>query len=91
MPITHLDFSRKIFGSRDIPLTSEFRETEGNNMAHLNNTTKNAKGKHLTYEKRIKIEALSRAGLKSEATALQIGCSGRPMRIGKRKDKLAQQ
>ena len=55
-------------------------------MAHLNNTTKNTKGKHLTYEKRIKIEALSITGLKSEATALQIGCSGRPMRIGKRKD-----
>lgn len=36
-------------------------------MAHLNNTTKTAKGKHLNYEKRIKIEALSKAGLKSEA------------------------
>lgn len=49
-------------------------------MAHLNNTTKNEKGKHLNYEKRIKIEALSKAGLKSEAIAQQIGCSGRTVR-----------
>ena len=45
-------------------------------MAHLNNTTKTEKSKHLNYEKRIKIEALSKAGLKSEAIAAQIGCSG---------------
>lgn len=49
-------------------------------MAHLNNNTKNAKGKHLNYEKRIKIEALSKAGLKSEAIAAQIGCCGRTVR-----------
>lgn len=49
-------------------------------MSHLNNTTKIAKGKHLNYEKRIKIEALSKAGLKSEAIATQIGCSGRTVR-----------
>ena len=49
-------------------------------MSHLHNTTKNAKGKHLNYEKRIKIEALSKAGLKSEAIAAQIGCSGRTVR-----------
>ena len=49
-------------------------------MAHLNNTTKTEKSKHLNYEKRIKIEALSKAGLKSEAIAAQIGCSGRTVR-----------
>lgn len=49
-------------------------------MAHLNNTTKNTRGKHLNYEQRIKIEALSKAGLKSEAIAKQIGCSGRTVR-----------
>jgi len=49
-------------------------------MAQINNTTKNEKGKHLNYEKRIKIEALSKAGLKSEAIAAQIGCSGRTVR-----------
>ena len=49
-------------------------------MSHLNNTTKNEKGKHLNYEKRIKIETLSKMGLKSEAIASQIGCSGRTVR-----------
>ena len=49
-------------------------------MAHLDYTTKTGKGKHLNYEKRIKIEALSKAGLKSEAIAAQIGCSGRTVR-----------
>ena len=49
-------------------------------MSHLNNTTNNEKGKHLNYEKRIKIEALTKAGLKSEAIAQQIGCSGRTVR-----------
>lgn len=49
-------------------------------MSHLNNNTKAEKGKHLNYEKRIKIEALSKAGLKSEAIADQIGCSGRTVR-----------
>lgn len=49
-------------------------------MVHLNNTTKNTKGKHLNYEKRIKIEALSKAGLKSEEIGRQIGVSGRTVR-----------
>ncbi len=49
-------------------------------MVQVNNTTKNEKGKHLNYEKRIKIEALSKAGMKSEAIAHQIGCSGRTVR-----------
>ena len=49
-------------------------------MAHLNNTTKNTKGKHLNYEKRIKIETLSKLGLKSEAIGQQIGVSGRTVR-----------
>ena len=49
-------------------------------MSHLNYTTKNTKGKHLNYEKRIKIEALSKTGMKSEQIALYIGCSGRTVR-----------
>ena len=49
-------------------------------MVHLDYTTKNSKGKHLNYEKRIKIEALSKAGLESEVIAQQIGCSGRTVR-----------
>lgn len=49
-------------------------------MAQINNITKSAKGKHLNYEKRIKIETLSKIGLKSEAIAAQIGCSGRTVR-----------
>ncbi len=49
-------------------------------MDRLNNNTKNEKGKHLTYEKRIKIEALSKAGMKSEEIGRQIGCSGRTVR-----------
>ena len=48
--------------------------------AQLNNNTIKEKGKHLNYEKRIKIEALSRLGLKSEEIGLQIGCSGRTVR-----------
>ena len=49
-------------------------------MSHLNYTTKNTKGKHLNYEKRIKIEVLSKTGMKSEQIALYIGCSGRTVR-----------
>ena len=49
-------------------------------MSHLNYTTKNTKGKHLNYEQRIKIEALSKTGMKSEEIALYIGCSGRTVR-----------
>ena len=49
-------------------------------MDHLNNNTRKEKGKHLNYEKRIKIEALSKAGLKSGAIAEQIGCSERTIR-----------
>lgn len=49
-------------------------------MSHIYYSTKNGKGKHLNYEKRIKIEALSKIGLKSEAIAKQIGCSGRTVR-----------
>lgn len=49
-------------------------------MSHLNYTTKNRKGKHLNYEERIKIETLRKMGLKSEAIAKQIGCSGRTVR-----------
>ncbi len=49
-------------------------------MSHLQYSTKSRKGKHLNYEERIKIEALSKAGLKSEAIARQIGCSGRTVR-----------
>ena len=49
-------------------------------MSHLNNITKNRKGKHLNYEERIKIETLSKIGMKSEKIALEIGCSGRTVR-----------
>lgn len=61
-------------------LSDQTNITGGNNMSHLNNTTKSRKGKHLNYEKRIKIEALFKAGLKSEEIAEQIGCSGRTIR-----------
>ena len=59
-------------------------------MAHLNGTTKNRKGKHLNYEERIKIETLSKTGMKSEEIALYIGCSGRTVRreLAKGKTKL---
>lgn len=49
-------------------------------MDRLNNTTEKTKSKHLNYEKRIKIEALYKAGLKSEEIGRQIGCSGRTIR-----------
>lgn len=49
-------------------------------MSHIQYNTKNEKGKHLNYEKRIKIETLSKLGLKSEAIAKEIGCSGRTIR-----------
>ena len=49
-------------------------------MDRLNNNTNKGKGKHLNYEKRLKIEALSKAGLKSEAIGAIIGCSGRAIR-----------
>lgn len=46
-------------------------------MSHINNDTNKGKGKLLNYEKRLKIEALSKAGLKSEAIGEIIGCTGR--------------
>lgn len=49
-------------------------------MSHLNNNTKNRKGKHLNYEDRIRIETLSKLGMKSEEIGKQIGCSGRTVR-----------
>ena len=49
-------------------------------MSHLDYSTEVRKGKHLTYEERIKIESLSKAGIKSEKIAEQIGCSGRTVR-----------
>lgn len=49
-------------------------------MSHLDYITKNRKGKHLNYEERIKIEALSKIGMKSEEIAKHIGCSGRTVR-----------
>lgn len=49
-------------------------------MERLNNNTKRRKGKHLNYEERIKIEALSKAGMKSERIAKEIGCTGRTIR-----------
>ena len=44
-------------------------------MSHLQYNTKNRKGKHLNYEERIKIEALSKIGMKSEEIAKEIGLS----------------
>ena len=49
-------------------------------MSHLNYTTKTRKGKHLNYEERIKIETLSKIGMKSEEIGSVIGCSGRTIR-----------
>lgn len=49
-------------------------------MSRLQYNTENRKGKHLTYEERIKIETLSKLGIKSEEIANQIGCSGRTVR-----------
>ena len=59
-------------------------------MDRLNNNTNKGKGKHLNYEKRLKIEALSKAGLKSEKIGAIIGCSGRAIRyeLGKGKVQL---
>lgn len=49
-------------------------------MDFINDNTKDQKGKHLNYEKRLKIEALSKIGLKSEEIGRQIGCTGRTVR-----------
>lgn len=57
-------------------------------MSRLNNNTNKGKGKHLNYEKRLKIEALSKAGLKSEAIGEIIGCSGRAIRNELKKGKV---
>lgn len=42
-------------------------------MSHLNDTTKNRKGKHLNYEDRLKIEALSKAGIKPKEIGQLVG------------------
>lgn len=47
-------------------LSDETNINGGNNMSHLNDTTKNRKGKHLNYEYRLKIEALSKARCKAQ-------------------------
>lgn len=57
-------------------------------MSRLNNNTNKGKGKHLNYEKRFKIEALSKAGLKSEEIGSIIGCSGRAVRSELNKGKV---
>ena len=41
-------------------------------MDRLNYTAKRAKGQHLNYEERIKIEALSKIGMKSEKIAAEM-------------------
>ena len=61
-------------------LSDQTKQKRGYNMDYLNYTTNNEKGKHLNYEKRLKIEVLARYGLKSEAIAKEIGCSGRTVR-----------
>ena len=54
-------------------LSDQTNITGGNNMSHLNNTTKNRKGKHLNYEDRLKIEALSKAGIKPKEIGQLLG------------------
>ena len=54
-------------------LSDETNITGGNNMSRLNNTTKTRKGKHLNYEDRIKIEALSKAGIKPKKIGELLG------------------
>jgi IS30 family transposase len=46
-------------------------------MGQENNTTRNRKKKHLTYEERIKIEALYRSGLRPSGIGLQLERSKR--------------
>lgn len=41
-------------------------------MSHLEYSEKSRKGKHLNCEKRLKIDALYKAGLKSEEISSQI-------------------
>ena len=47
--------------------------TGGFQMSQLNFSTQTRKGKHITYEERIKLEALYKAGLTSVCIAEQIG------------------
>ena len=61
-------------------LSDQTQQPKGNKMDRLNNTTTQRKSKHLNYEKRIKIEALYKFGMKSEEIGRQIGCSGRTVR-----------
>ncbi len=61
-------------------LSDQTQQPKGNKMDRLNNTTTQRKSKHLNYEKRIKIEALYKSGMKSEEIGHQIGCSGRTVR-----------
>ena len=61
-------------------LSDQTQQPKGNKMDRLNNTTTKRKSKHLNYEKRIKIEALYKSGMKSEEIGRQIGCSGRTVR-----------
>lgn len=49
-------------------------------MEQLEYSIENKKGKHINYEDRIKIEALAKAGHKSEEIGKQIGRSGRTIR-----------
>ncbi|MCB2292441.1 helix-turn-helix domain-containing protein [Clostridium algoriphilum] len=42
-------------------------------MSQLNFITVSRKGKHLTYEERIKLEVLYKSGLSSSSIAEQIG------------------
>ena len=61
-------------------LSDETSHKRGNNMDRLNNTTKKITSKHLNYEKRIKIEALKKAGLSNSEIAKEIGCCERTIR-----------
>lgn len=61
-------------------LSDETKQNRRVNMSHINYTTKKRKGKHLNYEERIKIETLSKLGIKSEEIGKHLGCSGRTVR-----------
>ena len=58
-------------------------------MSQVNNNTKRRKGKHLNYEERIKIETLSRLGIKSEknSRANRMLRQNSAKRVGKRRNR----
>lgn len=61
-------------------LSDQTQHTGRNYYGSFKLYRKRAKGQHLNYEERIKIEALNKIGMKSEKIAAEIGCSGRTIR-----------